>query len=152
MCLGITSFLIVRMWFGKAVHDFNASILSQGSQAPQLVADTGNAFTSAYIDKVHTESDLLIDLQSGLGRICLLRCPRHHLTLKNQCKSIKMMPCSPYDPIPISMDYAILRSYTHNTLYFTQHSYATMKFQEWVVCRASAGIHDGDTTRVYFGL
>jgi hypothetical protein len=47
--IGITSFLIVRMWFGKAVHDFNASILSQGSQAPQLVADTGNAFTMVWV-------------------------------------------------------------------------------------------------------
>jgi hypothetical protein len=36
------------MWFGlgKAVDDFNASIISQGQQGPKLIAETGNAFTS----------------------------------------------------------------------------------------------------------
>lgn len=34
------------MWFGKAVDDFNASIISQGEQGPKLIAATGNAFTS----------------------------------------------------------------------------------------------------------
>jgi hypothetical protein len=34
------------MWFGKAVDDFNASIISQGQQGPKLIAVTGNAFTS----------------------------------------------------------------------------------------------------------
>jgi hypothetical protein len=44
--IGITSFLILRMWFGKTVDDFNYSIAAQGAQAPQLMAATGNAFTS----------------------------------------------------------------------------------------------------------
>lgn len=34
------------MWFGKTVDDFNYSIAAQGAQAPQLMAATGNAFTS----------------------------------------------------------------------------------------------------------
>lgn len=47
------------MWFGKAVQDFNASITSQGEQGAKLVANTGNAFTSAlyindYFDEVLT--------------------------------------------------------------------------------------------------
>jgi hypothetical protein len=44
--IGLTSFLIIRMWFGKAVDDFNTSIASQGQQGPHLIAATGNAFTS----------------------------------------------------------------------------------------------------------
>lgn len=44
--LGITSFLILRMWFGKAADDFNDSIVLQGSNGPQIIASVGNAFTS----------------------------------------------------------------------------------------------------------
>ncbi|KXN84826.1 hypothetical protein AN958_12120 [Leucoagaricus sp. SymC.cos] len=47
--IGLTSFLILRMWFGKAVQDFNSSIQAQGSQGPKLVADTGNAFTMIWV-------------------------------------------------------------------------------------------------------
>jgi len=47
--IGITSFLVVRMWFGKAVEDFNASIEAQGQQGPQLVASTGNGFTMVWV-------------------------------------------------------------------------------------------------------
>lgn len=43
---GLTSFLIIRMWFGKAVDDFNSSIQAQGKGAPQLIASTSNGFTS----------------------------------------------------------------------------------------------------------
>jgi hypothetical protein len=45
---GLASFLIVRMWFEKAIDDFNKSIVSQGKNAPELVAAAGNGFTSAY--------------------------------------------------------------------------------------------------------
>jgi hypothetical protein len=45
---GLASFLIVRMWFEKAIDDFNNSIVSQGKNAPELVAAAGNGFTSAY--------------------------------------------------------------------------------------------------------
>jgi hypothetical protein len=34
------------MWFGKAADDFNNNIQNQGSKGPQLVANTGNGFTS----------------------------------------------------------------------------------------------------------
>jgi hypothetical protein len=47
---GITSFLVVRMWFGKAMGDFNAIIEAQGQQRPRLVGSAGNGFTSAYED------------------------------------------------------------------------------------------------------
>lgn len=47
--IGITSFLIVRMWFGKAIDDFNASIESQGQQGPQLIAATANGFTMVWV-------------------------------------------------------------------------------------------------------
>jgi hypothetical protein len=35
------------MWMGKASDDFNDSIALQGSQGPQIIANVGNAFTSA---------------------------------------------------------------------------------------------------------
>ncbi|KAJ7706139.1 hypothetical protein B0H17DRAFT_919365 [Mycena rosella] len=49
--IGITSFLILRMWFGKAADDFNNSISVQGShgQGPQLIANVGNAFTMVWV-------------------------------------------------------------------------------------------------------
>ncbi len=43
---GITSFLVLRMWFGKAVEDFNRAISKDGSDAPQLIAATSNGFVS----------------------------------------------------------------------------------------------------------
>lgn len=49
----MSSFLILRMWFGKAVQDFNLMIAAQGSEGPKLIADTGNAFTSAYSNIHH---------------------------------------------------------------------------------------------------
>jgi hypothetical protein len=47
--IGITSFLVLRMWFGKAVTDFNATIQAQGAQGAQLVAGVGNAFTMVWV-------------------------------------------------------------------------------------------------------
>jgi len=47
--LGLASFLIVRMWFEKAIDDFNKSIVSQGKNAPELVAAAGNGFTMVWI-------------------------------------------------------------------------------------------------------
>ena len=43
---GVVSFLVLRMWFGKAADDFNNDIQRQGSKAPQLIANIGNGFTS----------------------------------------------------------------------------------------------------------
>ncbi|PPQ88630.1 hypothetical protein CVT25_010206 [Psilocybe cyanescens] len=45
----LTSFLILRMWFGKSVQDFNGSISAQGKDGPQLIATIGNAFTMAWV-------------------------------------------------------------------------------------------------------
>jgi hypothetical protein len=42
--LGLTAFLIIRMWFDKAVDDFNNSI--EAAHGPDLKASIGNAFTS----------------------------------------------------------------------------------------------------------
>jgi len=47
--IGLTAALILRMWFGKAVQDFNSSIQSQGSQGPKLIAEIGNAFTMLWV-------------------------------------------------------------------------------------------------------
>ncbi|KAF5374846.1 hypothetical protein D9758_000252 [Tetrapyrgos nigripes] len=47
--IGISSFLILRMWFGKAVQDFNRSVASQGSEGPELIASDGNAFTMVWV-------------------------------------------------------------------------------------------------------
>jgi len=47
--IGITSFLIVRMWFGKAVQDFNSSVEAAGQNGPELIANLGNAFTMAWV-------------------------------------------------------------------------------------------------------
>ena len=47
--IGFTSFLVIRMWFGKAVEDFNDAILKGGDGSPALVAATSNGFVSEYI-------------------------------------------------------------------------------------------------------
>ncbi|KAI0257522.1 hypothetical protein BJV78DRAFT_1278032 [Lactifluus subvellereus] len=47
--LGLTSFLVIRMWFGKAVEDFNKAITHGGSNAPHLIAQTSNGFTMVWV-------------------------------------------------------------------------------------------------------
>ncbi|KAI0283300.1 hypothetical protein BGY98DRAFT_1183960 [Russula aff. rugulosa BPL654] len=47
--LRLTSFLVVRIWFGNAVDDFNRSIQEAGSNGPQLIAATGNGFTMVWV-------------------------------------------------------------------------------------------------------
>lgn len=73
--VGITSFLVIRMWFGKAVEDFNRDISKGGSDAPQLIAATSNGFVSTYISLHATLVMCLTIVTSGLGRLCVLRCP-----------------------------------------------------------------------------
>jgi hypothetical protein len=46
--LGLTSFLVIRMWFGKAVEDFNQAIVEAGNSAPHLIAQLSNGFTSTF--------------------------------------------------------------------------------------------------------
>lgn len=47
--IGISSFLIIRMWFGKAVDDFNQSIELDGDNAPHLMAGLSNGFTMVWV-------------------------------------------------------------------------------------------------------
>jgi len=47
--IGLTSFLVIRMWFGKAVEDFNTTISKEGGSAPALVANTSNGFIMVYV-------------------------------------------------------------------------------------------------------
>ncbi|KAH0838329.1 hypothetical protein J3R83DRAFT_6608 [Lanmaoa asiatica] len=47
--VGLASFLIIRMYFGKAADDFNQSIQGQGVNGPQLIANTSNAFTMVWV-------------------------------------------------------------------------------------------------------
>ncbi|KZT02751.1 uncharacterized protein LAESUDRAFT_685041 [Laetiporus sulphureus 93-53] len=47
--IGITSFLIIFMWFTKSVDDFNEDIKKLGSDAPNLIATTSNGFVMAWI-------------------------------------------------------------------------------------------------------
>ncbi|KAF7320312.1 hypothetical protein MKEN_00816000 [Mycena kentingensis (nom. inval.)] len=47
--LGMTSFLILRMWFGKGADDFNKSLAMASPKNPQFTASIGNAFTMVWI-------------------------------------------------------------------------------------------------------
>jgi hypothetical protein len=87
--LGLTSFLILRMWFGKAVQDFNTSIAVQGGQAPQLVAQTSNAFTS----RSPAVSLFLpfTGLSSGVGCVRILRSSYYHLACEAECKAYERL-------------------------------------------------------------
>jgi len=47
--IGISSFLIIRMWFGKAADDFNQSIELEGANGPHLIAEIANGFTMVWV-------------------------------------------------------------------------------------------------------
>jgi len=47
--IGMTVYLVLRLWFGKMAVDFNQAISKQGSRGPQLIANVGNAFTMAWV-------------------------------------------------------------------------------------------------------
>jgi len=47
--IGISSFLVIRLWFGKAVDDFNQSIEFEGDSAPHLMAGLSNGFTMVWV-------------------------------------------------------------------------------------------------------
>jgi len=47
--IGISAVVIVRIWFEKAIEDFNKSIIAQGKNAPELVASASNGFTMLWI-------------------------------------------------------------------------------------------------------
>jgi len=60
--IGLASFLIVRMWFEKAIDDFNNSIVSQGKNAPELVAAAGNGFTMVWVAYAFYAIPLIVSL------------------------------------------------------------------------------------------
>ncbi|KAF8237821.1 hypothetical protein L208DRAFT_1450548 [Tricholoma matsutake] len=60
--IGLTSFLILRMWFGKAIQDFNSNIAMLGGQGPKLVAQTGNAFTMIWVAYAFYTVPIIISL------------------------------------------------------------------------------------------
>jgi len=41
------TFVIVRLWTEEIIEDFNKTIVSQGKNAPELIAAAGNGFTCA---------------------------------------------------------------------------------------------------------
>lgn len=47
--IGLTSFLVVRMWFEKAITDFNSGIQSLGKDGPAVIASAGNGFTMVWV-------------------------------------------------------------------------------------------------------
>lgn len=80
--VGLTAFLIVRMWFEKAIDDFNKAIIAQGDKGPHLIASAGNGFISAYLRRLATMCANIFF--SGLGRVCLLRYPSHRVAREDQ--------------------------------------------------------------------
>jgi hypothetical protein len=50
--LGLASFFVIRMWFGKAVEDFNTAIVEGGNNAPHLIAQISNGFTSTFFRSI----------------------------------------------------------------------------------------------------
>jgi len=47
--IGLTSFLVIRMWFGKAVEDFNNAVQVQEAKAPALIAEISNGFIMVWV-------------------------------------------------------------------------------------------------------
>lgn len=61
--MGITAFLVVRMWFGKAISDFNTMIRAMDdSEAPQLKASEGNGFTMIWVAYAFYAVPLILSL------------------------------------------------------------------------------------------
>ncbi|KAJ7630977.1 hypothetical protein FB45DRAFT_553186 [Roridomyces roridus] len=60
--IGITSNLILRMYLGKAADDFNASIVLEGSDGPQLFAALSNGFTMVWVAYAFYGVPLVISL------------------------------------------------------------------------------------------
>jgi hypothetical protein len=60
--IGITSFLILRMWFGKAVQDFNSTITLLGQDGPKLVANISNGFTMVWVAHAFFAVPVIISL------------------------------------------------------------------------------------------
>ncbi|KAJ7597073.1 hypothetical protein C8J56DRAFT_306900 [Mycena floridula] len=59
--IGITAFLVVRMWFGKSVTDFNSTVQFMGN-GPELVANLGNAFTMVWVAYAFYAMPLIVSM------------------------------------------------------------------------------------------
>ncbi|KAF8814317.1 hypothetical protein BYT27DRAFT_7130124 [Phlegmacium glaucopus] len=64
--IGLTTFLVIRMWFGKAVEDFTASIRSQGQQGPNLIAAIGNGFTMVWVAYAFYTVPIIVSLTNSM--------------------------------------------------------------------------------------
>ncbi|CAE6474471.1 unnamed protein product [Rhizoctonia solani] len=49
LTMGLCTVIVLRIWTGKAVEDFNQGIIDMGKGAPQLVANIENGFTMMWI-------------------------------------------------------------------------------------------------------
>lgn len=78
MMIGLTAFLVLRMWMGKAIEDFNKDI-TEGNSSAELIAATSNGFTSGVFFRVSTKYRMNSPVSpfSDLGGILVLRCPSH---------------------------------------------------------------------------
>ncbi|KAF8516191.1 hypothetical protein BU17DRAFT_93020 [Hysterangium stoloniferum] len=47
--IGLSAFLVNRMWFGKAIDDFNVQVAQMGSGGPDIQAGLGNGFTMLWV-------------------------------------------------------------------------------------------------------
>jgi len=69
--IGISSFLIIRLWFGKAVDDFNQSIQLEGDNGAHLIAGLSNGFTMVWVGYVFHS----IPLVCALAKIHITAAP-----------------------------------------------------------------------------
>ncbi|KAL1737162.1 hypothetical protein EV714DRAFT_265974 [Schizophyllum commune] len=61
--MGITAFVVVRMWFGKTISDFNTIIRNMdGNDAPELKAVEGNGFTMVWVAYAFYAVPLILSL------------------------------------------------------------------------------------------
>ncbi|QRV84025.1 hypothetical protein RhiJN_12041 [Ceratobasidium sp. AG-Ba] len=49
LSMGLCTLIVLRIWIGKAVEDFNQGIIDMGKGAPKLVAGVQNGFTMMWI-------------------------------------------------------------------------------------------------------
>lgn len=49
LTMGLCTLIVLRIWVGKAVEDFNQDIIDMGKGAPQLIAGVQNGFTMMWI-------------------------------------------------------------------------------------------------------
>lgn len=63
--IGLTAFLVVRMWFGKAAQDFNSSIafsVSHDDGAPDLKVELGNGWIMIWVAFAFYAAPLIVSM------------------------------------------------------------------------------------------